>query len=75
MKGIRKRLLAVLFAFCMILPLFAACGGETGEYDESGNVRLDIANLYLNDLGDAYTGYVEDKFSVRISPKVYSWAD
>lgn len=73
----RKNVLSAILAACLLCGclLGAACGGGESEYDPDGNVRLEIANLYMTDLGDAYTDFIEDKFGVNISPKGYSWTD
>lgn len=74
-KGFRAVVAAVLACCTVATAGFAVGCKKPGEYDKYGNVILEIANLYMTDLGDAYTDYVQDKFGVSISPKGYSWTD
>ena len=68
MKKIITILLAVVSLLC-----FVSC--KDGNADDGGTVKLNVANLYMQNIDDEYTEYIEDKFNVSLSGKQYSWAD
>ncbi|MCI2111425.1 MAG: hypothetical protein LKK13_03680 [Bacilli bacterium] len=78
MKNPLKRIVLPLFAALVASLALVSCGGGgEDEYDDAGNLKISLRNLYFESWtgNDIYTDEIEGKFKVDITPSSYSYND
>lgn len=67
-----KKIIAILL---VSVSLFFVVSCKNKDNNPNGIIKLNVANLYLQNIEDGYAEYIENKFNVMFSGKQYSWAD
>lgn len=78
-KKLWKSTIAILLMLVLVASVFSfvACDQQDDEYDENGNLKISIRNLYFDSWsgGDAYLEQIEEDFGVSLKLSSYSWQD
>lgn len=69
-KKLWKSTIAILLMLVLVASVFSfvACDQQDNEYDENGNLKISIRNLYFDSWsgGDAYLEQIEEDFGVSL---------